>query len=398
MGHIANAKNSLVPLIDRINKYPIGLVDNEKLRQILAILFTEEEAYVASKFPLEEATAEELSKLTGKSNDVLIPILENMADKGIIMDMPYGDTTYYLLMPGLIGFFEFTFMKNRTDLPMDELAKLMSEYLYDDPKNGQAGEFFGSKTPLTKAMVTDDQIPVSSTITDTHTAKKIINESDFGAVTMCYCRHKKEHEGKTCKKNMPTENTCISIGTGARFLVRRGFARECTKEELLAIIDMADEHNLTHITDNIRYKPSFICNCCGCCCEIMHGVQMGYYEGVGKTDFIATIDPVKCDYCGDCFTACNVKAIGLAKNGVKLKGKDRYSAVRDNICLGCAACITSCKNDAISMIARENSTQPPIPNKKRDLFAQILREKGRLTPFVISRAKKTVKKWVRMGR
>ncbi len=105
MGHIANAKNSLVPLIDRINKYPIGLVDNEKLRQILAILFTEEEAFVASKFPLEEATLDELCKLTGKPNEVLAPILENLANKGIIMDMPYGDTTYYLLMPGLIGFF-----------------------------------------------------------------------------------------------------------------------------------------------------------------------------------------------------------------------------------------------------------------------------------------------------
>ena len=139
MGHIANAKNSLVPLIDRINKYPIGLVDNEKRRQILAILFSEEEAYVASKFPLEEATLDELSKLTGKAPETLHPILENLANKGIVMDLPYDDTTYYLLMPGLIGFFEFTFMKNRTDLPMDELAKLMSEYLYEDPKNGQAG-------------------------------------------------------------------------------------------------------------------------------------------------------------------------------------------------------------------------------------------------------------------
>ena len=28
-------------------------------------------------------------------------------------------TVYYLLLPGLIGFFEFTFMKNRTDLPLE---------------------------------------------------------------------------------------------------------------------------------------------------------------------------------------------------------------------------------------------------------------------------------------
>ena len=59
MGHIENAKQHLVPLIDRLNKYPIGLVDNEILREILSLLFTEEEAFVASKFPLMEATLPE---------------------------------------------------------------------------------------------------------------------------------------------------------------------------------------------------------------------------------------------------------------------------------------------------------------------------------------------------
>ncbi len=46
MGHHLDGKSSIVPLIDRLNKYPIGLPDNEKLRQILAILFTEEEAEI----------------------------------------------------------------------------------------------------------------------------------------------------------------------------------------------------------------------------------------------------------------------------------------------------------------------------------------------------------------
>ena len=39
MGHHINDKSSIVPLIDRLNRYPIGLPDSEKLRQILAILF-----------------------------------------------------------------------------------------------------------------------------------------------------------------------------------------------------------------------------------------------------------------------------------------------------------------------------------------------------------------------
>ena len=103
MGHLLGSKSSLIPLIDRLNRYPVGLVDSDKLREILSILFSEEEAFVAARFPLEEATLSELSAFTEMDVDVLRPILESMADKGLVMDMPYAGTTYYLLMPGLIG-------------------------------------------------------------------------------------------------------------------------------------------------------------------------------------------------------------------------------------------------------------------------------------------------------
>jgi ferredoxin len=66
MGHLLSTKSSLVPLIDRLNRYPIGLVDNAKLREILALLFDEREAFVASRFPLMEATLEELCDYCGE--------------------------------------------------------------------------------------------------------------------------------------------------------------------------------------------------------------------------------------------------------------------------------------------------------------------------------------------
>ena len=47
MGHLLGTKSSLVPLIDRLNRYPIGLVDSPRLREILSLLFDEREAEVA---------------------------------------------------------------------------------------------------------------------------------------------------------------------------------------------------------------------------------------------------------------------------------------------------------------------------------------------------------------
>lgn len=386
MAHITYSKDNLVPLIDRLNKYPIGLVDNEILREILSLLFTEQEAYVGSKFPLMEATLTELCKRTKMSSEELLPILESMANKGLITDMPFHNTTYYLLMPGVIGFIEFTFMKHRTDLPLERLAKLMTEYFHQDPEHGQANEFFGSKTQLIRSLVYEEHIPVTSVITSYESAREIIKNSDFGAAGMCYCRHKRQHEGKECQKEVPIEETCISLGNGAKFLSRRGFAVQKTKEELLEIIDLAHELRLTHVTDNIRNRPTFICNCCGCCCEIMAGVQMGYYNGVAKSSFIAVIDADKCDYCGECFSSCNVKAIARDKNSSK-----KVSEIKSLICLGCGACVSSCSKNAISLIPREN---PPIPkSSKRELFKTILSEKGRLKPFIIEMAKKKVKKF-----
>jgi MinD superfamily P-loop ATPase len=116
---------------------------------------------------------------------------------------------------------------------------------------------------------------------------------------------------------------------------------------------------------------------------------MGYYDGVAKSSFIATIDPDLCDYCGDCFTACNVRAIGLDKNRGWTTLSERVCTVNKNICLGCGACISACEKSAISLIPREN---PQIPKgSKRELYKNILKEKNRLTPFVVSRVKKKVK-------
>jgi len=385
MGHHVGSKSSIVPLIDRLNKYPIGLVDSEKLREILSLLFDEREAFVASRFPLEEATLHELVQLTKFPAEELLPLLDRMADKGLVMDMPYGGEGYYLLLPGLIGFFEFTFMKNRTDLPLERLAQLMREYL----EESQSAEFFGSKTPLTRSLLYEEHIPVSSEVTSYDRAREIIREAGFGAVGMCYCRHKKEHLDENCAKGAPVDGICISLGSAARFMARRGFAEEKSVDELLAVLETARGLNLTHITDNIRHKPSFICNCCSCCCELLAGVQMGYHNGVAKTGFRAVIDKNLCNYCGACLCACNVKAIALPK-GVQFEQKsDRYAVVAEDICLGCGACVSSCKQGALSMAPATNRDLPPL--KRKELYMRILKEKKRLTPFVVSGVKKSLR-------
>ncbi len=385
MGHLISGKSHLVPLIDRLNRYPVGLVDNEKLREILALLFSEEEASIAASFPLSEATLDELSTATGIGTVELLPKLERMADKGLVADMPCGDTIYWLLMPGLIGFFEFTFMKKRTDIPMAEVARLMHDYLHEI-RPGQAEEFFGSPTQLTRALAYEDKVPVSSAITSWEDARRIVSEAEFGAAGMCFCRHQREHLGETCAKGAPVEGICIALGKGARFLARRGFMEEKSTEELLAILDTARSYNLTHVTDNIREQPSFICNCCSCCCELMAGIQSGFPDGVAKTPFLAEVNEEACTLCGKCFKTCNAACIDPVK-------VEHTARVDKAVCLGCGACIDVCPEHALSLVARPQ--KPKVPKNKGLMFTRILKEKGRLMPMVAAEVKKNVRRLVK---
>lgn len=220
MGHLLSAKSSLVPLIDRLNRYPVGLVDSEKLRTILGLLFTDEEAYVASRFPLHEATVEELGEFPRLGAPALQDVLESMADKGLVMDMAYGGKTYYLLVPGLVGVMEFTFMcrspKLTAPVPLADLAQLMSDYLHENARSGQAAEFFGSPTQLPRALVHPEHIPLASSVTAYEDARRIIEQADYCTVTLCCCRHKKQHMGKPCREGAPVDSLCMVLGEGAR--------------------------------------------------------------------------------------------------------------------------------------------------------------------------------------
>ena len=388
MGHHLDSKDNIVPLIDRLNRYPIGLPDSKTLQRILAILFSPDEAFVASRFPLQEASLKELSRATGWTEARLEPLLDIMAEKGLIMDPVYNGSQYYLLMPGLIGFFEFTFMKRRQDLPVEELARLMHEYMFEDPDKTMGHEMFGSATQLTRALSYEDHIPVESVVTTWESAREIVKSSGYGAIGLCYCRHKKEHLDGSCAKKAPTEEICISLGTAARFMVRRGFAEERSVEQLLQVLDRARSLNLTHITDNIRHKPSFICNCCSCCCELLGGVKQGFPDGVAKAPFMLQIEEESCIGCGLCWKNCNIGALESgAENG------DKIARVEEHKCLGCGACISTCPSGSLSLtpVAR-----PLPPDRKRDLFSRILKEKKRYYPYVVETVKKTILRRIRL--
>jgi ferredoxin len=62
----------------------------------------------------------------------------------------------------------------------------------------------------------------------------------------------------------------------------------------------------------------------------------------------------------------------------------RFAALDKASCLGCGACVSACRRAAIRLVERDKRPLPP--EKRKDLFLRLLREKGRLTPFFVSGA------------
>jgi Na+-translocating ferredoxin:NAD+ oxidoreductase RNF subunit RnfB len=105
-------------------------------------------------------------------------------------------------------------------------------------------------------------------------------------------------------------------------------------------------HNINNfLGDNI-----VLCNCCGCCCDILS--PMLKYRGlnrIAKSNFVAEIDPDTCIGCGECVDICQIKAIEM---------EDDKAVVNRDFCMGCGSCVSLCPTQSLSLI-RCDTYKPP---------------------------------------
>ncbi|HBL18103.1 MAG TPA: 4Fe-4S ferredoxin, partial [Elusimicrobia bacterium] len=254
-------------LIDRLNMYPVGLPDAPEIREFLSIFLTPDEARLASLFPLSEATAGELARKAGWEEGRTRKTLEAMAQKGTVVDVALGGSRYWLLTPSVVGFVEFSLMKLHAGIPMRRLAELLEKY----SEERLWKEVFGAGTAPMRALI-GEGVPVSSRIATYAQVETVVRAFGQGAAQDCYCRRKEELLGHSCRL-AAVEGTCFSLGLAADFMVRRGFARMLGADEILARIRDLGSRGLIHVTDNVRDQPSFVCNCCGCCCNVLDAVR-----------------------------------------------------------------------------------------------------------------------------
>jgi len=326
-------------LAQRLDNLPNGFptTDDGVEIKILEKIFSPEDAETAlllKAYPQDAAT---IAERLGRPVPEMESTLNSMAEKGQIGCITWGGRRSYLLMPFVVGIYEFQMY--RIDV---ELADLFERYWPTlQLSMGSFAPAMGRVVPINAPLDNKGEILVYEDV------RRMLDNAKSYRLHECICRKERRLTGHMCEQ--PLE-VCLSISpkpsTSDDFSLG---GREITKEEALAVLADAEKRGLVHNTFYNTQTGHFgLCNCCPCCCGLLRGVKnFGVPHLLAKSNYFAEIDAASCTGCGICAAErCPVDAI-VEDNGVFRVTTER--------CIGCGLCTSTCPAESIRLLPRPES-------------------------------------------
>jgi ferredoxin len=381
LSHISN-KEAYKSLEERINRFPQGAPPSKTLYKILSVLFTEKEAELMAQLPIRPFSIKTASRIWNLDLAETETILDQLAGKAILLDMEQDGKREFVLPPPMIGFFEFSLMRTRTDIDQKLLSELYFQYLNVE-EDFIKDLFLGTETRFGKTFVYESVLSKNNEveIMDYDRASSVIKNANFITVSMCFCRHKMEHLGKNCDAPM---DTCLTLGNTAQSLNKNGFGRSIEASEAFEILHKSNEHNLVQCGENVREDSCFLCNCCGCCCEGMLAVKnFGALHPIQTTAFLPKVIKDSCVGCGRCANVCPIDAIKISPLDEKFDQNRKTAVINEEICLGCGVCVRNCFSKSLYLKQRDKEILTPVNTTHRIVLQAI--EKGQLQELIFDK-------------
>ena len=358
MGHMV-AKDLYGALGEKLDGLTMRAPQTETFRQMIEVLYSPEEADLIVRMPYTLSTLERIAQVAGRAPADVEPTLTGLCEKGLVVDVLLGDTYRYMPAPYAIGFFEFTMMRlHDADPDIGRISKLFSDYFHEGAYYA-ANHGHGEQATVMRAVPHLDDLGDHVEILDYEKVEWIIEQHEQFSVGVCSCRHKKHHAGEqVCK--VPLE-TCTSFGRAADYLVRHHMARPISRSEMRDIVQRSRDLKLVFSADNVRRQPAFLCHCCGCCCDVMEGINRhGYPNTIVSSTLAPKVDMQECNGCQKCGRACHVSAISMIPDPMEAGSKRMFKPViNEELCIGCGVCGLVCDPDAITMQKRERRVIHP---------------------------------------
>lgn len=307
---------------------------------LLKKIFSLEEASLASQLSGKMVSVDVIAQRVGFSEEKARTKLNEMAKRGLLWDDGQSGKPYFRLAPFIVGIYEAQ-LEN-----MDhEFAHLLEEYLAD---GGAVGIM--KPQPALHRVIPAQNAVKSEWILPYDDVRAIISKSKTFRLRDCICRVQQDHIGRRCTFLL---KTCFSFSS----IEGPPHPNDISKEEALTLLNKAEEIGLVHTVSNVMKGLGYICNCCGCCCGILRGInEWGIENSVAHANYYAVIDPEECFGCGTCRKRCQVHAI-FEQDGV--------SVVDLKQCIGCGLCATGCPNGVAKLQRKPNSeiVNPPVDFK-----------------------------------
>jgi NAD-dependent dihydropyrimidine dehydrogenase PreA subunit len=214
-------------------------------------------------------------------------------------------------------------------------------------------QFFENKPQLMQTLPIEKKIPINQEALPYERVSTIIENGQSFLAQECICKKEQGLLDNRCEK--PLE-VCLAIAPVPGVFHDYPLGHVITREEAYELLNKTEEAGLVHLTGNVQNVQFYICNCCGCCCGVLSGInKLGIpASNVVNSHYYAEIDPDKCTFCGICAEErCQVHAIE--------ERDDFYEAIRDK-CIGCGLCVGTCPEEAIQLVHKrsEEIVLPPL--------------------------------------
>ena len=289
----------------------------------LAGVITDEMAEVALSMKVRvPATAPQIAKKCGKSLERTEELLQEMSVIGLIeYNWENKDHVKQYILPMFVpGCAEFMMMNEKQVEEYPELADFF-ENMSRLPL-----EKITPMVPLGGAGIGMHVIPVEQAIPATQQSvsvehisywlKKYENKYAVGA---CSCRRQQRVRGEGTGEI--EGELCIGVGDMADYLVETGKGRYIDLNEVLEILQRAEDNGFVHQITNIDGEDKIfaICNCAPGVCNALRTSQLFNTPNLSRSAYRASVESDKCVACGRCVEFCPT---GAAKLGQKLCTKD----------------------------------------------------------------------------
>ena len=289
----------------------------------LAGVITDEMAEVALSMKVRvPATAPQIAKKCGKSLERTEELLREMSVIGLIeYNWENKDHVKQYILPMFVpGCAEFMMMNEKQVEEHPELADFF-ENMSRLPL-----EKITPMVPLGGAGIGMHVIPVEQAIPATQQSvsvehisywlKKYENKYAVGA---CSCRRQQRVRGEGTGEI--EGELCIGVGDMADYLVETGKGRYIDLNEVLEILQRAEDNGFVHQITNIDGEDKIfaICNCAPGVCNALRTSQLFNTPNLSRSAYRASVESDKCVACGRCVEFCPT---GAAKLGQKLCTKD----------------------------------------------------------------------------